>query len=103
MPISIPTESASVTETPVARSPIEQAGPVEVVRHWVVSRRKASAPVRLADLTPMTKISVKAQEPPFEIGYGRSDRVGDWLVTGSGPGEWTLLGPVGETMDIPTT
>ena len=25
---------------------------------------------------------------------------GDWLVTGSGPGEWTLLGPVGETMDV---
>jgi heterotetrameric sarcosine oxidase gamma subunit len=24
-------------------------------------------------------------------------------VTGSGPGEWTLLGPAGETMDVATT
>jgi heterotetrameric sarcosine oxidase gamma subunit len=92
-----------VTETPVARSPIEQAGPVDLVRDWEVSRRKTSAPVRLADLTPMTKIGVKASQPALEVGYGRSVRVGDWLVTGSGPGEWTLLGPVGETMSVPTS
>ena len=92
-----------MTETPLAHSPIEQAGPVEMVGDWKVSRRKTSAPVRLADLTPMTKIGVKAQEPVFDVGYGRSVRTGDWLVTGSGPGEWTLLGPVGVTMDVATT
>ena len=92
-----------MTDRPVARSPIEQADPIEMVRDWEISRRKTSAPVRLADLTPMTKIGVKAQEPPFDAGYGKSLRIGDWLVTGSGPGEWTLLGPVGETMDVATT
>jgi len=74
-----------------------------MVRDWKVSRRRTSAPLRLADLTPMTKIGVKAQEPAFDVGYGRSVKEGDWLVTGSGPGEWTLLGPVGETMDVATT
>ena len=49
-----------MTDRPLARSPIEQAGPVEMVRDWEVSRRKTSAPLRLADLTPMTKIGVKA-------------------------------------------
>jgi heterotetrameric sarcosine oxidase gamma subunit len=92
-----------VTDRPLARSPIEQADPIEVVRDWEISRRKTSAPVRLADLTPMTKIGVKAKEPPFDVGYGKSVRIGDWLVTGSGPGEWTLLGPAGETMDVATT
>ncbi len=92
-----------MTDTPVARSPIVQAGPVEVLRGWEVSRRRTSAPLTLADLTQMTKIGVKAQEPPFDVGYGKSVRIGDWLVTGSGPGEWTLLGPVGETMAVTTT
>ena len=92
-----------MTDRPLARSPIEQADPIEMVRDWEISRRKTSAPVRLADLTPMTKIGVKAQEPPFDVGYGKSVRIGDWLVTGSGPGEWTLLGPVGETMEVATT
>ena len=92
-----------MTETPVARSPIEQAEPIEMVRDWEISRRKTSAPLRLADLTPMTKIGVKAQAPAFDVGYGRSAWIGDWLVTGSNPGEWTLLGPVGDTMDVATT
>jgi heterotetrameric sarcosine oxidase gamma subunit len=91
-----------VTDRPLARSPIEQADPVEMVRGWEISRRKSSAPLRLADLTPMTKIGVKAEEPLFDIGYGKSVEIGEWLVTGSGPGEWTLLGPIGETMDVPT-
>ena len=92
-----------MTETPVARSPIEQAGPVEVAGDWELSRRKTGAALRLADLTPMTKIGVKAHEPPFEVAYGRSVRIGDWLVTGSGPGEWTLLGPIGQTMSVAPT
>ena len=102
MPTSIPKEPGSVTDSPVARSPIVQAGPVEMLRDWEVSRRRTSAPLTLADLTPMTKIGVKAQEPPFAVGYGKSVRIENWLVTGSGPGEWTLLGPVGKTMAVTT-
>lgn len=70
---------------------------------WEVSRRKSSATLRLADLSPLTKIGVKAEKPPFDVGYGRSSRLGDWLVIGSGPGEWTLLGPTGDTKEIATT
>lgn len=95
--------SGSVADAPVARSPIEQARPVEVVLGWEVSERKSSAPLRLADLTPLSKIGVKSEEPPFDVGFGRSARIGDWLVIGSGPREWTLLGPIGATMEVVTT
>jgi heterotetrameric sarcosine oxidase gamma subunit len=91
-----------VADTPIARSPIAPARPVEIVGGWEVSRRTSSATLRLADLSPLTKIGVKAEKPPFDIGYGRSSRLGDWLVIGSGPGEWTLLGPIGEAKEIAT-
>ena len=103
MPISIRKESASVSKTPVARSPITQAGPIEVAHGWVVSRKKSSAPLRLADLSQLAKIGVKAQIPPFDIPYGRSARQGDWIVAGSGPDEWTLVGPIGNTFEVATT
>jgi heterotetrameric sarcosine oxidase gamma subunit len=92
-----------VFETAVAKSPINQAGPIEITHGWEVSKKKSSAPLRLADLSQLAKIGVKAQTPPFEIPYGRSERHGSWLVAGSGPGEWTLLGPIGETKEIATS
>jgi len=103
MLISIPRGSASVADTPIARSPIVPADPVEVVSGWEVSRRRSSARLRLSDLSPLTKTGVRADQPPFDLGYGRSARIGHWLVIGSGPGEWTLLGPVGETMEFATS
>ena len=87
----------------VARSPITQAVPIEIAHGWEVSRKKSSAPLRLADLSQLVKIGVKAQTPPFDIPYGRSARLGDWIVAGSGPEEWTLLGPIGETREIVTS
>ena len=92
-----------MSETPVARSPIAQLGPIEIADGWVVSRRKSAAPLRLADLSPLAKIGVKAQIPPFDVPYGRSVRTSDWIVAGSGPGEWTLVGPIGATFPVETT
>ncbi|HKY46603.1 MAG TPA: hypothetical protein VJQ79_01355 [Acidimicrobiia bacterium] len=88
---------------PVARSPITQASPTEIADGWEVSRKKSSAPLRLADLSQLAKIGVKAQTPPLDIPYGRSVRDGAWVVAGSGPGEWTLLGPIGATTEIATS
>lgn len=90
-------------ETPVARSPMAQVSPVEPANGWEISRRQSSAPLRLADLSQLTKLGVKSQEPPFNVPYGRSTRVNDWLIVGSGPGEWTLLGPIGETTEVVTS
>lgn len=92
-----------MADSPIARSPIAPAGPMEMEGDWVVSRRHSSAALRLADLSPLTKIAVKAEIPPFEVEYGHSSRLGDWLVIGSGPSEWTLLGPIGGTTKIETT
>jgi heterotetrameric sarcosine oxidase gamma subunit len=92
-----------VFETPLARSPIAQRGPIEIAHGWVISRRKSAAPLRLADLSHLAKIGVKAQTPPFDIPYGRSVRKEDWIIAGSGPGEWTLIGPIGATFPVATT
>jgi heterotetrameric sarcosine oxidase gamma subunit len=75
---------------------------VEVVEGWELSTKKSSSALRLADLTPLTKLGVKANVPPFAIGYGKSGRIGEWLVIGSGPGEWTLLGPRGGSLHVST-
>jgi len=87
----------------VARSPVAQAAPIEIAHGWEVSRKKSSAPLRLTDLSQLAKIGVKAQTPPFDIPYGRSERHGNWIVAGSGPEEWTLLGPIGETREVVTS
>jgi heterotetrameric sarcosine oxidase gamma subunit len=92
-----------VSKTPVARSPISQTGPIEVAHGWVVSRKKSFAPLRLADLSQLAKIGVKTEVPPFGISYGRSARQGDWIIAGSGPDEWTLVGPIGNTFEVATT
>jgi heterotetrameric sarcosine oxidase gamma subunit len=92
-----------VSKTPVARSPIRQVGPIEISHGWEVSTHKSSAELRLADLSQLAKIGVKAQVPPFDIPYGRSVRKSDWIVAGSGPDEWTLIGPIGATFSVETT
>lgn len=91
-----------MADPPIARSPITQVSPIEIVHGWEVSTRRSLAPLRLADLSPLTKTGVKAQNPPFDVPYGRSTRDGDWLVVGSGPDEWTLLGPIRETIEVAT-
>ena len=91
-----------MSNPPVARSPIAPTGPVEINQGWEVSTRKSSGSLRLADLSHLSKIGVKARRPPFDVAYGHSTRVGAWIVAGSGPDEWTLIGPLNETYDVQT-
>lgn len=92
-------------EAPIARSPIAPAVPEVVEAGWAVSGRQAAVPLTITDLTPLTKVLVRA---PWEggtadrlgVGCGRSARQ-EWgvdesvavLVVGSGPGEWLVLAP----------
>ena len=90
-----------VTVAPVARSPIGPAAPTEIVAGWEVSGRRSTAPLRLADRSPLAKVLVRADDgSPTAIGlavpFGRCARRPDGvLVIGSGPGEWLLLGALG--------
>ena len=90
-------------EAPVARSPIRQVGPIEILGGWEVSKKESANALRLCDLSQVSKIGVKAQVPAFAITYGRSVRIGEWIVAGSGPDEWTLVGPPGENFEVDTS
>jgi len=86
-----------VSATPVARSPIAVPGPRSVVGRWEVSTRRSSAPLRLADASPLAKVSTRAQpDGAFAAALGvrfrRSRREDGVLTVGSGPGEWLLIG-----------
>lgn len=89
----------SVSEKPVARSPIQPPAPVEVRDGWEVSVVRSSGALRLSDRTPLTKVLVRADvqgrvAASFDVplGRARSDRHGT-LTIGSGPDEWLLLAP----------
>ncbi|MGI8435087.1 MAG: sarcosine oxidase subunit gamma family protein [Nocardioidaceae bacterium] len=86
-------------DTPVARSPIQPAPPMEVRDGWEVSALCSVGALRLADRTPLIKVLVRASTRgrvatslgvPF--GRARLDRHGT-LIIGSGPDEWLLLAP----------
>jgi heterotetrameric sarcosine oxidase gamma subunit len=92
--------------SPIARSPIPTVAPTTIVAGWEVTDRTSAAPLRLADLSPLAKVHVRAGEDgPLRshlgVGFLRAaeDEHGV-LVTGSGPGEWTLIGPVGTARQI---
>jgi heterotetrameric sarcosine oxidase gamma subunit len=105
-PDPTPTSETTGGVPPLARSPIPAVGPTVVVGGWEVTDRTSDAALRLADLSPLAKVHVRASEDgPFAaaIGVGflhaaRDDQ--DVLVTGSGPGEWTLFGPINTAADI---
>jgi heterotetrameric sarcosine oxidase gamma subunit len=84
----------------VARSPIRPAGPV-VVSGWEVEGARSRAPLTLADVSALTKTLVRAPAQGAMAGalgvpFGRAARdASGALVTGSGPGEWTIIGAVG--------
>jgi heterotetrameric sarcosine oxidase gamma subunit len=92
--------------TPIARSPIAPAPPVEVVEGWEVSRLRSTAALTLSDRTPWAKVLVHAPETgPYSrtaaVGFGHAARVeGGVLEIGSGVGEWLLLGPIGSAGDL---
>ncbi len=86
-------------DTPIARSPIQPAPPMEVRDGWEVSVLRSHGALRLADRTPLTKMLVRASaqgsvarnlDVPF--GQARPSEHGT-LIIGSGPDEWLLLAP----------
>lgn len=86
---------------PVARSPIRPAEPV-VVAGWEVEGARSASPLTLADVSALAKTLVRApahgaMASALGVPFGRAARdASGALVTGSGPGEWTIIGPVGE-------
>ena len=88
---------------PVACSPLRVVGPTEIRFGWEVSAIRSTAELRLADLTPLAKVLVRAQTDGrvaarlgVPLGRAARDAYGT-LVIGSGPGEWLLLGAPGST------
>jgi len=85
----------------IARSPVRPVQPT-VVADWEVTGRPSRAGLVLTDLTPLAKAGVRAcfdgaLARALGIPFGRAARDGDGaLVVGSGPGDWLVLGPVGE-------
>lgn len=99
-------DGAAVPPGPLARSPIPTVAPTMVVHGWEVTDRRSDAALRLVDLSPLAKVHVRASEDgPFAEAIGvpflRASRdAHEVLVTGSGPGEWMLIGPVGSAREI---
>lgn len=86
-------------DTPIARSPIQPAPPMEVRDGWEVSVLRSHGALRLADRTPLTKMLVRASAQGsvarnLDVPFGQA-RPGEHgtLIIGSGPDEWLLLAP----------
>jgi len=105
-PDPTPTSASTGGDSPLARSPIPTVAPAVVVNGWEVTDRTSDAALRLADLSPLAKVHVRASEDgPFAdaigVGFLHTARdENDVLVTGSGPGEWTLFGSIATAADI---
>jgi heterotetrameric sarcosine oxidase gamma subunit len=101
---------------PLSRSPIAPAPPVRVEAGWEVSGSRSDAPLTITDCTALAKIHLRApwngaMAKALGVPFGRADRGSagsggddppepprnprDWLVVGSGPGEWHVLAPPG--------
>ncbi len=92
---------------PIARSPVRTVRPAivagwEVASQAVAGRDAPGAGNSLTDLTPLAKVGVRAgvdgaMARALSVPFGRAarDETGV-LVIGSGPGEWLVLGQVGE-------
>jgi heterotetrameric sarcosine oxidase gamma subunit len=106
----------------VARSPIAPAPPVRVEAGWEVSGARSDAALTITDCTPLAKVHLRApwngamakalgvpfgrcgreDADPGSAGSGGDDPPapprnpdGGWLVVGSSPGVWLVLGPPG--------
>jgi heterotetrameric sarcosine oxidase gamma subunit len=98
-------ESNLTAPLPVARSPIRPVPPVREHAGWEVSATSSSAPLRVADLTALTKVRVRAGRASAAAAvlacpFGSTRREGGSLVVGSGPDEWLLLSPAGTASPI---
>lgn len=91
---------------PLARSPIRPRQPVIVTAGWEVSGYRARGDLTLTDCSPLAKVLLAAPAAGRVAGmlgvpFGRAGRdQAGILVTGSGPGEWLLIGPPGQAADL---
>jgi heterotetrameric sarcosine oxidase gamma subunit len=92
---------------PIARSPIAPASPVRVEAGWEVSGARGDAPLTIADHTPLAKVHLRApwngaMAKALGVPFGRTGRDpdGEWLIVGSGPGEWFVLAPPGQVAPV---
>jgi heterotetrameric sarcosine oxidase gamma subunit len=73
-----------------------------IICGWEVDGVRSTAWLTLADLSALAKTLVRApahgaMASALEVPFGRAARdASGALVTGSGPGEWTIIGPLGE-------
>jgi heterotetrameric sarcosine oxidase gamma subunit len=97
---------AEVTAPPLARSSIAPKAPVLTRAGWEVSGCRSDGPLRLADLTPLSKVLVRADvgspaERRLDCGFGRTRRHDpDSLVIGAGPDEWFIWSPAGTRSEL---
>lgn len=85
-----------------ARSPVAVAAPAGVTAGWSVSRRRSTAPLTLADWTPLAKVLVRtapggAVAEALRVDCGRARRTtSGTLIIRPAPDEWLLLGAPGD-------
>lgn len=89
----------------LARSPIALAEPVGERGGWEVGVRRSTAALTITDLTPLTKVAVRApvdgaMQRELGVPFGRARASDGELVIGSGPGEWLVLAPVGTAAQV---
>lgn len=84
---------------PVARSPIAPAPPEDVVEGWVVSGRRSTSELTLTDLSPLTKVAVRAA-PAGPTAEGMAGPPASVLVTSPVPGEWLVLAEPGGRLRV---
>jgi heterotetrameric sarcosine oxidase gamma subunit len=90
----------------LARSSVRPATPVSVHSGWEVSKAQSSAPIRLTDLTPLTKILIRTSVASpmgatLRCGFGRSVRnPAGQLVAGTGPDEWLVIAPASSAATV---
>jgi heterotetrameric sarcosine oxidase gamma subunit len=70
-----------------------------------VSGHRSGAALTIADCTPLAKVHVRAawngaMAKALGVPFGRASRDGNWLVAGSGPGEWLVLAAVGSAARV---
>jgi sarcosine oxidase gamma subunit len=83
--------------SPIARSPIVPAPPLDRFDGWEISRRQSSAALRVLDLTPCAKLLLRGCPTPtlrdLLPSFGHAMRVkGGLLAVATVPDQWLLIG-----------
>jgi heterotetrameric sarcosine oxidase gamma subunit len=96
-------ETALDALKPIAQSPIAAVGPMSVVAGWVVSGRHTQADLTLTDMTPLSKVAVRA-DPAGRMAEALTASImgheGSMLVTSVVPGDWLVIAEAGEQAGV---